>query len=101
MAYIFEPLEDTDRIRLLTLQPTADNDASLIATLSHVSLAAKPTFEAISYVWGEPVFSQEVQLPEGTLAITENLSNALRRFRLTDLPRALWADQICIYLDQS
>ncbi|KAF2721985.1 hypothetical protein K431DRAFT_312162 [Polychaeton citri CBS 116435] len=56
-----------------------------------------PDYEAISYVWGEPAYSQSIELEgHGTLRITESLHSALERFRSTSIGRRLWADAICI-----
>ena len=42
------------------------------------------------------MFPETPYLRNGTLAITENLASGLRRFRLHDQPRRLWADPVCI-----
>jgi len=58
---------------------------------------SKNGYEAISYVWGEPVYSKEIELEDhGVLQITESLHGALHRFRLKNLKRKLWADAVCI-----
>jgi Heterokaryon incompatibility protein (HET) len=84
-----------DSIRLLVLEPAATVEAELKATLSLVRLHNKPTYEAISYAWGPPVFPERIQLVNGRLKITESLSGALLRFRLRDGRRSLWADSVC------
>ena len=63
-----------------------------------VKLSQKPSYEALSYRWTDPdkenpdlVFCNGVDFPVGP-----NLYAALIRFRLADLPRALWVDQLCI-----
>ena len=61
-------------------------------------LSQKPSYEALSYRWTDPdkenpdlVFCNGVDFPVGP-----NLYAALIRFRLVDVPRALWVDQLCI-----
>lgn len=66
---------------------------------SGLPLDEQPQFEAISYVWGDAIFDQKIACDpkKGTiLHITPTLRNALRQVRLTDKPRAVWADSICI-----
>lgn len=91
----YPPLMHNDSIRLLVLEPAATVEAELKATLSLVRLHNKPTYEAISYAWGPPVFPERIQLVNGRLKITESLSSALLRFRLRDGRRSLWADSVC------
>jgi hypothetical protein len=95
--YQYEPLQHPDSIRLLKLWPQAyGDDQRLACDLVETQLSDNPSFEAISYVWGEPVFSQTIYLPQGFLKATENLAAALTRFRDPVQPRYLWADAICI-----
>ncbi|KAK5120535.1 hypothetical protein LTR85_006191 [Meristemomyces frigidus] len=54
-------------------------------------------YEAISYVWGEPIYSHQLELERhGLSRITESLYRALQRLRSPDNRRRLWADAICI-----
>lgn len=54
-------------------------------------------FEAISYCWGEPIFSRSCSLHDGaTIPLTESLHSALQAFRYPDRSRKLWADAVCI-----
>lgn len=58
------------------------------------------SYEAISYVWGPPVFPHALNLPDSSrLWITESLHSALQHFRYEDRTRTVWADAVCI--DQS
>ena len=62
-----------------------------------VSLLEPPEYEAVSYTWGEPIFSASIEcFSKGQLPITENLSNALFHLRLANRLRVLWVDAICI-----
>ncbi|KAI9170944.1 BZIP-type transcription factor MBZ1 [Paramyrothecium foliicola] len=83
-------------IRILTLQPGRDDDP-LIGSLSVEHIAAKPDYEAVSYVWGSDGRYAELAFDGGgVLALTQSACDALRRMRLRDRPRRLWADQVCI-----
>ncbi|KAK5107419.1 hypothetical protein LTR62_001280 [Meristemomyces frigidus] len=59
--------------------------------------ASTQDYEAISYVWGAPVYSQQITIEDhGLLRITQSLYDALQRLRYADRVRRLWADAICI-----
>ncbi|TVY39650.1 Heterokaryon incompatibility protein 6,OR allele [Lachnellula subtilissima] len=104
-TYQYSPFPDTNSIRLIYLEPwRRDPDEPLRCQLRTVSLDNLPPHEAISYAWGEPIFSREILVDGGLkLGITSSLEDALqrtcwdnlRRGRLS-LTRILWADAICI-----
>ncbi|KAK2053832.1 HET-domain-containing protein [Colletotrichum caudatum] len=58
------------------------------------------SYEAISYVWGSEEKPRRIALPAAAaaaeMAVTENLYHCLRRIRLEDRPRLVWADALCI-----
>ena len=55
------------------------------------------SYEAISYTWGEPIFSRQLVVDSThKLGITESLYLALQQFRLPHEVRVLWADAVCI-----
>ena len=97
--YKYQPLvgEREDSVRILRLSPAEpDGPIGLHGELIEARLSDLPDFEAISYVWGEPVFSDTLRLPTGVLRITANLATALRFFRKYSATRDLWADAVCI-----
>jgi hypothetical protein len=95
--YEYEPIDPKDEIRILILLPPAlPNAAELHCEIATAKILDNPSYEAISYCWGAKVFPETLYLPNGTLAITKNLAGGLRRFRLTNRPRRLWADAACI-----
>ena len=70
----------------------------MICDLVEAKLSHKPPYEALSYRWTDPnkenpdlVYCNGVECHIGP-----NLYAALIRFRLPDVPRALWVDQLCI-----
>jgi len=107
--FSFEPLDhNIDSIRLLILLPLhakeptrngtdiMDGDADEICCeLEHRTLASKPTYEALSYTWGEKPASKLLRINGQPFVIRKNLYNALRNFRLPT-QRALWVDALCI-----
>ena len=94
---MYEPLDESKRqIRLLHLLP--GENAELRCTFSLVSLRDNPTYEAISYVWGDTIDPQNIYVEPGERAmpITKNLHSVLRNVRLQQEERVLWADALCI-----
>ena len=85
-----------DSIRLIHLHPGALTD-ELRCTLVGADLSASPRYEALSYVWGKPVFNATIVCnKEVPFKITSSLHRALVRLRAVDETRVLWVDQICI-----
>jgi hypothetical protein len=98
--YRYTPLQHSRQFRLLRLQP-GDEAASTQITIFPVSLDELPTYEALSYTWGNPSQKAKICCNEDGCAIeiTQNCEAALRRLREKDKDRLLWIDAICI--DQS
>jgi hypothetical protein len=53
-------------------------------------------YTALSYVWGAPVFDQNISFENGSISITSSLASALHHLRSTEHGIFLWIDQICI-----
>ncbi|KAH8672402.1 heterokaryon incompatibility protein-domain-containing protein [Ilyonectria robusta] len=102
-TYTYEPLDDTqDEIRLIRFL-SRDQDLEqgyfnppLELTLVHVSLAARPQYHALSYVWGSSMKPDMVRIDGKAMNITRNLYEALIRFHLDPTVEYLWADALCI-----
>ena len=67
--------------------------------LHHRELSDIPTYEALSYEWGEPVRQYVLYCEGSVLKCTSNLLAALKRLRLPDKSRWLWVDANCINQD--
>ena len=93
--YNYKTLRKQDEIRLLTLYPEAGS-GEINCTLRHVLLSSKPTFEAVSYAWGDPSLSKRVLCDGRKLFVTENLFTALKNLRFPDKERLIWVDGLCI-----
>ncbi|CAI6017311.1 unnamed protein product [Clonostachys chloroleuca] len=85
-------------IRLLLIEPSADRDARVECHLAPTQIGDRP-YEALSYVWGLEDASLGILVDNEEMLIRPNLHGALKELRLTDEPRTLWVDSICI--DQS
>ncbi|KAJ4250950.1 hypothetical protein NW762_011600 [Fusarium torreyae] len=114
------------QIRILTLAAGRHGDP-LRACLVHAELDPEhnvtPTYEALSYAWGDATDPDQIEIADGShlsasvlqseeataafaatfdsshrgmLYIGNNLAAALRQLRLDHKPRFLWADAICI-----
>lgn len=106
--YVYKPLSRPNNIRRLILQPAKDTwNADLECALEEISLPKmdqgtltprryEDGFEALSYCWGEPVFSKHLVCDGHQILITENLFAALRRLRQPTKVRNLWIDAVCI-----
>lgn len=84
----------------MTLLP-GEFSADIVALISRVPLLQEnpPKYEAVSYAWGSPNFSSSIKIGTSgadTLAVTQNLADALRYLRYKDKPRVLWIDAVCV-----
>jgi hypothetical protein len=57
---------------------------------------APEDYIALSYVWGVPEYEWPLLSPQGTLYLTRNLEEALKRLRIPQNSISLWADAVCI-----
>jgi Heterokaryon incompatibility protein (HET) len=76
-----------------------DFDDDIVCVVKHVSFNDSPTYEALSYTWGEPeerMNPDKITLDRTSFKVTQNLVFALRHLRLKDCDRYLWVDAICI-----
>lgn len=87
-------------IRLVRLHPADSKDAPIecsIHTVSLVDKGQKPSYEALSYVWGETTANKPIVLDGGPgFTVTANLHAALQRLRQRKSTLPLWIDAISI-----
>ncbi|KAF4996681.1 hypothetical protein FDECE_12333 [Fusarium decemcellulare] len=85
-------------IRLLEIEPGSAGAPVRckyhVATLDDLSFP----YEALSYAWGDVnAASQQIVYLEGReVDVTQTLADAFERLRLTEEPRYLWIDALCI-----
>jgi hypothetical protein len=97
--YHYQPLDHSlSQIRIFTLLPSRDGASPIHGHLRIESFSPMPpTYEALSYVWGDLKHPSLVVGVDGkALGITLNLSRALIQLRRADRPRELWVDALCI-----
>ena len=94
---VYKQLDEfTSEIRLLVLLPASSENVPLKGKLQTFVLASVPSYECLSYAWGEPKYEHAITIDGHELPITSNLEIALRHLRLTDAERMLWVDAVCI-----
>ncbi|KAF8860906.1 HET-domain-containing protein [Acephala macrosclerotiorum] len=83
-------------IRVLLLQPLTSGPSIQASTIT-ASLLEKPSYEALSYVWGDASITQPITFNSTPdFPVTRNLAIALHHLRLFDRERRLWVDALCI-----
>lgn len=90
-------------IRILELQPGASAKSSLSCRVVVQDIQGK-SYEALSYVWGDPTPTAFVNCTDdtdvdnhGVVGVGVNLDKVLRAFwPAGDQPRRIWIDAICI-----
>lgn len=99
--YQYSPFDPKQRqIRLITLEPGAWQDP-IYCSINIISFDGQPTYDALSYVWGNPKNRKPIQLNDHSFVVTENLWIVLRRLRDHAMRRVLWVDAICINQDNN
>ncbi|KAF5008669.1 hypothetical protein FDECE_5081 [Fusarium decemcellulare] len=83
-------------IRLLHLSPAENKNDPIHCQLDPVKLGEHPSYEALSYCWGDPKQAFEITCNHESFHVTENLFVALKHLRTQDVERVLWIDAICI-----
>ncbi|CAG9986477.1 unnamed protein product [Clonostachys byssicola] len=85
-------------IRVLKLSQSDNFAAPINCNLVHVQLRNDTIgeYEALSYVWDEPLFVHSITLNGKPHKITKNLELALRYLRSARRDRTLWVDALCV-----
>ncbi|KAF5551867.1 heterokaryon incompatibility 6 OR allele [Fusarium mexicanum] len=97
------PLPSPSHIRLVYLHPGTDE--AIYCELKAVSIHSAPSYEALSYTWGDPSSTETIAMTtQGSktrqhFSVTSNCFSALKRLRYKDRLRVLWIDALAI--DQS
>jgi hypothetical protein len=94
-AYPYETLMP-QMIRLIELAPSRAKEDEVICSLYQRHFEQNPTYEALSYAWGDATKTRQIIVNGKPFRATENLEKALRQLRYADKPRLLWVDAICI-----
>ncbi|KAI0419301.1 heterokaryon incompatibility protein-domain-containing protein [Xylaria grammica] len=85
-----------DRIRILSLAASGTFTDPIQVSISVVNLESSPTYEALSYYWGEASDKRLIFCNGKPFPVTQSLESALRHLRRRKDDRVLWIDAICI-----
>jgi hypothetical protein len=101
-AYTYKPLDHSkDEIRLIRFQSRERHlqqvfTPPLELSLKHASLAERPTYHALSYVWGSSIKTDTILVDGQIIHITRSLYEALMWLNFEEGVEWLWADALCI-----
>ncbi|KAF2103035.1 HET-domain-containing protein [Rhizodiscina lignyota] len=102
-SYRYRPLSGPNRIRALELESGVRKSSALRGKLIEIDLSVepqkRPSYEALSYVWGSIKGDRPIVCEGKEILVTQNCEAALRQLRYRHQKRLLWIDVICI--DQS
>ena len=94
-TFKYQPLEQSDEIRLLVLQP-GSGTSPIESSLLHKTLDIQP-YEALSYEWKDASNCDPMIIVDGCdVRVRKNLRDALLQMRLIEENRYLWIDALCI-----
>lgn len=83
-------------IRLLSFYHKDHRLSSIECDFQTFELANAPPFDALSYVWGDPKVTAEIQFCGMSKQVTTNLFAALTRLRERNENKWIWIDALCI-----
>jgi hypothetical protein len=77
---LYHDLDDNE-IRLVTIHPSRDFDASIQLSLHTTNFSDQPIYKAVSYVWGAPPVTSTIIVDGIDFEATTDLVSALRHVR--------------------
>src|ERR1700712_2482196 len=93
--FYYQPISKPLEFRILHLLPGKTRNG-LRCELQSAQLDSPPSYEALSYTWGDPKAKETILCNGKKLEIGKSLSSALHTLRYTDRKRTLWIDAVCI-----
>lgn len=91
----YEPLNSgSQEIRILSI--SGSRSIEVECSLEHASLVAAPTYDALSYTWGDPSDTSSIKLNHQPFPVTKNLVIALHQLREEKRTVEIWIDAVCI-----
>lgn len=92
--YPYRPLAES-QIRTLHIFPAIDAEDDIRCELHHQTFSPG-TYNALSYVWGNPNPRKRIYIDDEAVEVNPNLFAALRNLRDTNSKMCLWVDALCI-----
>lgn len=100
---VYYPLDRSTReIRVLDiLEFAGQQNEDLRCRIRQISLDSepRPTYETISYCWGDPNPCETILLAGHGFTVPKNTYLALKRFSYPNRVRTVWIDAVCINQD--
>jgi hypothetical protein len=101
-VYEYTPLSpNSEEIRLVYILPGPWSapvmcELHVLSTDTLSSSTLAPSFQTLSYVWGNPHITRPIQVDGCVFEVTTNLYAALRRLRQKNEVKRMWIDALCI-----
>jgi hypothetical protein len=92
--FSYAELPSKTSFRVLRLLPGHLEDDDVHVELQDADWEKPPQYEAISYCWGSPDNTRSIICNGLRLQVSANLWHGLKRMRLVDKARLLWADAV-------
>ena len=97
--FSYTPLRDARCIRLLMPEASSQKSAPAVCDLVSVSMDGAPTFDAISYCWGDETRTQSLVIGvegKSALAVPRSVRSALQQTAPAHGRKYVWIDFVCI-----
>ena len=95
--YTYETLEGQPEQTVRVLTVSSGNTNLISCSLSHVRLNDRPSYKALSYVWGNEDSTKTIVIDGKKFMVRPNLWKFLDRFqRYHGAPACIWIDAICV-----
>ena len=97
----YEQLLGPDTIRLLSINPAESQKepGRIEGSLQVVSIGKAPSYQALSYTWGDGVLCEKIYIDGQSVPITRNLRDGLLRVRHPNQEIHVWVDALSIRQD--
>lgn len=95
---LYQDLDQAKReTRLLVIEPGFDQE-DIWCAMQTICLSERPipSYETISYVWGDVALHGIVYVDGHKLKVPSSAEAVLKRMRYTDRRRMVWIDSVCI-----
>ncbi|KAN0098846.1 HET domain containing protein [Hyaloscypha variabilis] len=97
---LYSPLRsDQGEIRLVTIEAADSSSTGIRCNVETANLTNSPSYDTLSYVWGDANTRELITLNGISVQVTTNLYRALKRLRARPGTSRIWIDALCI--DQS
>ncbi|EON68047.1 hypothetical protein W97_07195 [Coniosporium apollinis CBS 100218] len=84
------------QVRILHILPASGSGDDVVCRLTAVYTGDQPSYEALSYTWGDSDHTRTITLNGHAYQVTSNLYSALQHLRHADKERRIWVDAVCI-----